>query len=276
MPVTDLAGRTAFVTGGASGIGLGIAHALARRGCKVVIADLRADHITTALERFREFGLGNLVTAVELDVTDRAAFAAMAARMEAERGGIDVLVNNAGVGLEGPLAKATHADWDFGMGVNFGGVVNGLQAFLPQMIAHGRGGHVVNTASLAATTRMPGHFVIYAASKAAVLNLTENIRADLGAQGIGVTALCPGWVKSNIHQAAQNRPAHLREGSGFAESEAALGRRQIEDHWMEPEDVGEMVADAILADQLYVITHDVFRAQMEEKCRLLLEAVPGA
>jgi NAD(P)-dependent dehydrogenase (short-subunit alcohol dehydrogenase family) len=198
----------------------------------------------------------------------------MAARMQDEHGGIDILVNNAGVGLEGPLVKATYADWDFGMGVNFGGVVNGLQSFVPQMIAHGRGGHVVNTASLAATTRMPGQYAIYAASKAAVLNLTENMREDLGKLGIGVTALCPGWVKSNIHEAAKNRPPHLREASGFAESEATLSARKVEEYWMEPEAVGEMVADAILANDLYCITHNVFREGMEAKAQALLEALP--
>lgn len=274
MGITSFEGRTAFVTGGASGIGYGIVHALARRAAFVVIADMRTDHIATALDKLRAAGLDNRVTAVELDVTDRAAFARIAERMQAEHGGIDILVNNAGVGLEGPLVQAMFADWDYGMGVNLGGVINGIQTFLPQMLAHGRGGHIVNTSSLAATTRMPGNFVIYAASKAAVLNISENIRADLGAQGIGVTALCPGWVKSNIHEAARNRPAHLREDSGFGESEQALSQRQVGEDWMEPEAVGELVADAILADAPYLITHNVFREQMEEKCRLLLEAVP--
>ena len=275
MPIANFEGKIALVTGGASGIGYGIVHALARRAAFVVIADLRADHIETAMAKLRGRGLDNRIRAVELDVTDRAAFAALGERMQAEHGGIDILVNNAGVGLEGPLVKATYADWDFGMGVNFGGVVNGLQSFVPQMIAHGRGGHVVNTASLAATTRMPGQYAIYAASKAAVLNLTENMREDLAKLGIGVTALCPGWVKSNIHEAAKNRPAHLREASGFAESEAMLGAREVEDYWMEPEAVGEIVAAAILANDLYCITHNVFREGMAAKAQALLDALPA-
>ncbi|WP_338468346.1 SDR family oxidoreductase [Novosphingobium sp. ZN18A2] len=274
MAIESFEGRTAFVTGGASGIGYGIVHALAKRACFVVIADMRADHIAVALDKLKEAGLDNRVAAVELDVTDRDAYAQIAERMQAEHGGIDILVNNAGVGLEGPLTRSTFADWDFGMGVNLGGVINGILTFMPQMLAHGRGGHIVNTSSLAATTRMPGFLAIYAASKAAVLNISENLRADLGEHGIGVTALLPGWVKSNIHEAAKNRPAHLRENSGFAESEAKLGHRQVGEDWMEPEDVGELVANAILADELYVITHNVFREQMEEKCRVLLEAVP--
>lgn len=206
MGIETFAGRTAFVTGGASGIGLGIVKALARRDAFVVIADMRTDHISRALKALASAGLGESVAAVELDVTDRAAYASMARRMDEEFGGIDVLVNNAGVGVEGPILQATYPDWDFGLGVNLGGVVNGLQAMLPQMIAHGRGGHVVNTASLAATVVMPGHLAIYAAGKAAVLNLTENMRADLAGRGIGSSVLCPGFVRSNIHEAARNRP----------------------------------------------------------------------
>lgn len=275
-PVGNLAGRKAFVTGGASGIGFGIALALAKRGAFVAIADLRSDHIDRALAQVAELGLCGSIAALELDVTDRAAFASVAERMQSELGGIDVLVNNAGVGVDGPILQAGYADWDFGLGVNLGGVINGLQSFLPQMIAHGRGGHVVNTASLAATVTMPGHLAIYAAGKAAVLNLSENMRADLAEKNIGMSVLCPGFVKSNIHEAARNRPAHLREGSGFAQSEAELGERIVGDEWMEPETVGEMVAEAILANRLYVITHGEFRNRMRERAEALLAATPEA
>lgn len=276
MAIADIAGRKAFITGGASGIGLGIAKALARRGAFVVIADLRADHIARALDELTALGLGDSVAAMELDVTDRAAFAEAARHIESDLGGADILVNNAGVGVEGPVLDAGYADWDFGLGVNLGGVVNGLQSFLPQMRAHGRGGHVVNTASLAATIVMPGHLAIYAAGKAAVLNLSENLRADLAAQNIGVSVLCPGFVKSNIHEAAQNRPQHLRAGSGFSQSEQTLAQREVGDNWMEPETVGEMVAEAILADQLYVITHGEFRDRMAQRAEALLAATPEA
>lgn len=276
MPISDFTGRTAFITGGASGIGLGIAKVLATRGARIVIADLRPDHIQTALAQFAGGSQSNSVRAIELDVTNRAAYAEAAAQMQAEMGGIDILINNAGVGVEGPILNAGYADWDFGMGVNVGGVINGIQAFLPQMIANGRGGHIVNTASLAATIVMPGHLAIYAAGKAAVLNLSENLRADLGEQGIGMSVLCPGFVKSNIHQAAQNRPAHLREGSGFAESEATLGQRELGDNWMEPELVGEMVANGILANQLYIITHGEFKDRMRQRAVDLIDATPDA
>lgn len=274
MAIDSFAGRNAFVTGGASGIGLGIVKALARRDAFVIMADMRADHISSALKSMSEEGFCENVIAMELDVTDRDAYAEAARRMDLELGGVDILVNNAGVGVEGPVLSATHADWDFGFGVNLGGVVNGLQAILPQMIAHGRGGHVVNTASLAATVTMPGHLAIYAASKAAVLNLSENMRADLAAKRIGSSVLCPGFVRSNIHEAARNRPAHLREGSGFAASEQALAQRVVGNDWMDPDDVGEMVADAILADRLYVVTHGQFSNRMRARSEALLAATP--
>lgn len=276
MGIPDFQDRKAFVTGGASGIGLGIVKALARRGAFVVIADLRSDHIDTALGQIREEGLAGNVAALTLDVTDREAFAAVAERMKIELGGIDILVNNAGVGVEGPVLKAGYADWDFGIGVNLGGVINGLQSFLPQMIAHGRGGHVVNTSSLAAAVRMPSNFAIYAASKAAVLNLSENLQAEFALNGIGISVLCPAFVRSNIHEAALNRPAHLRTGSGFGESEALLLERPPGNDWMDPDKVGEIVAQGILACDLYIVTHGEFRDKMRERADALIAATPDS
>lgn len=268
--------KRAFVTGGASGIGFGIVKALAKRGAFVVIADLRPDHIDRALAEVREAGLSGNVAALTLDVTDRTAFAAVADRMDIELGGIDILINNAGVGVEGPVLDAGYADWDFGLGVNLGGVVNGLQSLLPQMIAHGRGGHVVNVSSLAAAVRMPSNFAIYAAGKAAVLNLSENLHEELAGKGIGMSVLCPAFVRSNIHEAALNRPAHLRSGSGFTQSEASLLERPPGDDWMDPETVGEIVADGILANRLYIVTHGEFRDKMRERNEALMDAVPEA
>jgi NAD(P)-dependent dehydrogenase (short-subunit alcohol dehydrogenase family) len=276
MGIAVFQDKKAFVTGGASGIGLGIVKALARLGAFVVIADISTDHIDTALGQTREEGLAGNVAALTLDVTDRTAFAAVAERLDIELGGIDILVNNAGVGVEGPVLQAGYADWDFGLGVNLGGVVNGLQSFLPQMIAHGRGGHVVNTSSLAAAVKMPANFAIYAASKAAVLNLSENLHAELATKGIGISVLCPAFVRSNIHEAALNRPAHLRSGSGFGESEALLLERPPGNNWMDPDAVGSIVAKGILAGDLYIVTHGEFRDKMRERADALLAATPEA
>lgn len=274
MYIKDFAGKTAFVTGGASGIGLGIVKALEARGCRVVIADLRPDHIDAALATFAGGKGSNAVSALQLDVTSREAYAEAAARMQAEFGGIDILVNNAGVGLEGPILKATYADYDFGFGVNIGGVINGFVEFMPQMIAHGRGGHIVSTASLAAEVVMPAHLAIYAASKAAVCHFCEAVKEELGTHRIGVSILLPGPIKSNIHQAQQNRPEHLRSSSGFGESEAKLAERQVGEWWMEPEEVGEMVANGILANSTYIVTHGIFKDWQRARAQGVLDATP--
>ena len=274
MYITDFTGRTAFITGGASGIGLGIAKVLAERGARVVIADLRQDHIDRAMGEFAGGGRSNAVSALQLDVTSREAYADAAARMQADFGGIDILVNNAGVGLEGPLLQASYADYDFGFGVNIGGVINGFVSFMPQMIAHGRGGHIVSTASLAAEVVMPAHLAIYAASKAAVCHYCEAVKGELGSHGLGVSILLPGPIKSNIHQANQNRPEHLRAGSGFTESEAALAQRQVGDSWMEPEEVGHMVAEGILSNQTYIVTHGIFKDWQRARDQAVLDATP--
>ena len=138
-------GRTAFVTGGASGIGLGMATAFVDARMNVVIADLRRDHIETALAQLE----GKSVHAIELDVTDREAFARAADEAERVFGNVHVVCNNAGMGILGPVTLARYDDWDWGLGVLLGGVVNGVQTFLPRLLAHGEGGHIVNTSSMA-------------------------------------------------------------------------------------------------------------------------------
>jgi NAD(P)-dependent dehydrogenase (short-subunit alcohol dehydrogenase family) len=269
----DIEGKVAFVTGGASGIGFGIARQLVASGAKVVLADLRQDHLDHALDWFAERQEARNVLGLKLDVTDRAGYAAAADAAEAAFGPVDILVSNAGVGLEGPLDKATFADWDFGIGVNLGGVINGLQTFAPRMRAR-RTGHIVNTASLAGLVSMPSFLAIYATAKAGVVALTEATREGLAEHGIGTTVLCPGPIKSNIHQTAQNRPEHLRGGSGFGDSEALLSQRTVSDLWMEPDEVGAMVVEAIRANTLYVITHGEWREAMEARHTAVMAATP--
>jgi NAD(P)-dependent dehydrogenase (short-subunit alcohol dehydrogenase family) len=267
----NVAGKTAFITGGASGIGLGMARTFVKAGMKVVIADLRQDHLDAALAGFDR----SQVHGIALDVTDRAAMAAAADECERVFGRLHVLVNNAGVGAEGPLSKATFDDWDFSLGVNLGGVINGIQTLLPRIRAHGEGGHVVNTASLAALVTMPAHMIMYVTAKAGVLALSESLRTELAQENIGVTVLCPGPVKSNIHQAAQNRPPRFRSNSGFQESEQQLGKRAVSPLWMEPDRVGEMVLNAIRNDQLYVITHGEWREASRSRFDAMLSAMPA-
>jgi len=272
----DLQGKVGFITGGASGIGLGIAKVFVRNGMKVVIADLRQDHLDCALAYFDSQLQRASVHGIRLDVTDRTAMAAAADEAERRFGKVHIVVNNAGVGLEGPLDKATYDDWDFGIGVNLVGVVNGVQTFLPRIRRHGEGGHIVNTASLAGmtATTMPAWMVIYTTTKAAVIAMSESLHTELPSTGIGVTVLCPGPIKSNIHEAWKNRPDQFKQNCGYKESEARLGRRIVPDVWMEPEQVGEMVVKAIKNDDLYIITHGEWRDAVTARYQAVMAATP--
>jgi NAD(P)-dependent dehydrogenase (short-subunit alcohol dehydrogenase family) len=265
--------KVAFITGGASGIGFGIAGAFIEAGMKVVLADLRQDHIDEAMATLRSRGHAPSAHAIRLDVTDRAAMAAAADETERVFGKVHVLVNNAGVGIQGPFKGITYADWDFGLGVNLGGVVNGLQTFLPRIRSHGEGGHIVSTASLAALVPMPGAFVIYVAAKAAVVGISESIRPDLAQENIGVTVLCPGPVRTNIHEVSKNRPAQFEVGEAFRE--AQKGEAPVPfPSLMEPAQVGALVLKAVRNDELYVITHGEWRGAAAGRHAALLGAMP--
>jgi NAD(P)-dependent dehydrogenase (short-subunit alcohol dehydrogenase family) len=264
----------AFVTGGGSGIGLGIAGAFVNAGMKVVLADLRQDHLDGALGEFRDRGLSQSVHAIRLDVTDRAAMAAAADETERAFGKVHVLVNNAGVGIQGPFRGITFEDWDFGLGVNLGGVVNGLQIFLPRIRAHGEGGHVVSTASLAALVPMPAPFVTYVAAKAAVVAISETIRGELMQENIGVSVLCPGPIRTNIHEVAQNRPAKFGVGDAFRANEETGATKVPFPSMMEPAEVGELVLKAVRNDELYIITHGEWRPMAEARHAAIIKAMP--
>jgi NAD(P)-dependent dehydrogenase (short-subunit alcohol dehydrogenase family) len=266
--------RVAFVTGGASGIGLGIVEAFLGAGMRVAIGDLRQDHLDAALAQLAGRGLKDSVHGILLDVSDRAAVARAADETERHFGKVHVVVNNAGVGIEGPLRRATYDDWDFGLGVNLGGVVNGIQTFVPRIRAHGEGGHVVNTASLAGLVYMPSFMAIYATSKAAVITLSECIRDDLAPDGIGVSVLCPGPIRTNIHESGQNRPSRFKGSSGFAEAEAELAKREPSPLWMDPKVVGELVLRGIENDELYIITHGEWRDAFTQRMNAILDAMP--
>jgi NAD(P)-dependent dehydrogenase (short-subunit alcohol dehydrogenase family) len=267
-------GKVAFITGGASGIGLGIAGAFLEAGMKVVIADLRQDHINTALASLGPSGKAHALHAIRLDVTDRAAMAAAADETERVFGKLHVLVNNAGVGIQGPFKGITYADWDFGLGVNLGGVINGIQTFLPRMRAHQEGGHIVNTASLAALVPMPSAFVVYVAAKAAVVTISETIRGDLANENIGVSVLCPGPVRTNIHELSKNRPPQFGVGDAYRRAEEAGATRVPFPSMMEPEQVGALVLNAVRNNDFYIITHGEWRPHAAARHAALLAAMP--
>ena len=264
----DLEGRTAFVTGGASGIGLGMATAFLGAGMNVVIADLRRDHIENALAQLADTS----VHALELDVTDREGFARAADEAERVFGNVHVLCSNAGVGILGPAPLARYDDWDWGLGVLLGGVVNGLQTFLPRLLAHGEGGHIVNTSSMAGVLPV-SNSVIYTTAKAAVIAMSEVLRSELAAEGIGVSAFCPGPVKTSIGDVGKTRPKRYAN-SGYAEFERQLAARETSPFWMDPVECGERVLEGIRRNDLYIFTHREFREGADERFRAMLASFP--
>lgn len=257
----NLAGKTAFVTGGASGIGLGIAKAALAHGMNVVIADIRDDHLE---EGEAELAGGDRVLALKLDVTDREAYAKAADAAEAKFGKVHLLVNNAGVAVVGPTELATFADWDWVMGVNLGGTINGIVTMLPRILAHGEGGHIVNTSSMSGLVPVGGT-TIYSSGKAAVLSMMECMRPELEARGVICSAFCPGAVQSNIADAGATRPDDLAE-TGYAEADK---RRQSGgnhfDLFQTKEEVGERVLQGVLNDELYILTHSEFLDGVRER-----------
>jgi len=266
--VQEVAGKTAFVTGGASGIGLGMATAFAGVGMNVIIADLWRDHIESALEALD----GKPVRAIELDVTDRDGFARAADEAESVFGHVHVLCNNAGMGILGPVTQARYDDWDWGLGVLVGGVVNGIQTVLPRMRAHGEGGHVVNTSSMTGVLPIPGA-AIYITAKAAVIGLSEALRSELAGEGIGVSAFCPGPVQTNIREGGRIRPERYAD-SGYTDLERDLEERPNSPLWMDPIECGERVLAGIRNDDLYIFTHREFREGAEERFRAMVASFP--
>jgi NAD(P)-dependent dehydrogenase (short-subunit alcohol dehydrogenase family) len=266
----DLPGKTAFVTGGASGIGLGIAKALLGAGMNVVIADVQDAHLQRARA---ELGFPDRVLALKLDVTNRIDFARAADAAEERFGKIHILCNNAGVAVVGPTDLATYADWDWVMGVNLGGAINGIVTILPRIQRHREGGHIVNTASMSGLVPHPGA-TIYGTSKGAAVHMIECMRAELEPQGIICSAFCPGAVQSNIADAARTRPAELAH-TGYAEADR---RRQQGGNFFHlyrtKEEVGERVLQGILNDELYIMTHSEFRQGLEARTEAMRAAVP--
>ncbi|BBF72087.1 SDR family oxidoreductase [Sphingomonas bisphenolicum] len=260
--MTQVAGRTAFITGGGSGVALGQAKVFAQAGCKVAIADIRQDHLDEAMAWFA--GRELAVMAVKLDVTDRAAYARAADDVEAKLGPVELLFNTAGVSIFGPLQNATYDDWDWQLDVNLKGVINGIQTFVPRMIERGKGGHIVNTASMSAFVALKGTG-IYCTSKMAIRGLSECLALDLADHGIGVSMLCPGAVNTNIHEAVLTRPAH-QQNSGYygADPEMMAHLKRVIAVGMEPEVLAQYVLKGVEANQLYILPYPEFRGTLEE------------
>jgi NADP-dependent 3-hydroxy acid dehydrogenase YdfG len=267
----NFAGKVAFITGGASGVGLGQAKVFSRAGAKVVLADVRADALQKALDSIQ--ATGAKAHGIHLDVTDRAAFARAADEAERVFGPVQLLFNTAGVSMFGPLEKSTYEDYDWMMGVNFGGVVNGIQTFVPRMIAFGKGGYVVNTASIAGLIAA-GPAGIYSASKFAVVGLSQALRSALDQHDIGVSVLCPGNVNTNIAEACSTRPKQL-ENTGYHLDESIVEAfRHIHSAGMDPETLAEHVKEAMTRNQLFVIPYPEMRKRVADHFESILGVFP--
>ena len=257
-----VAGRTAFITGGGSGVGLGQAKVFAEAGCKIAIADIRQDHLDEAVAWFEK--AGHAVMPVRLDITDPAAFAAAADAVEAKLGPVELLFNTAGVSIFGPLLQATAEDWEWQMSVNVRGVVNGVQTFVPRMIERRNGGHVVNTGSMSSFIALP-RTGIYCATKMAIRGYTETLAAEIAEHGIGVSLLCPGPVNTNIHESVLSRPAHLQNTGYYgADPEMFAYLKKVIEIGMEPETLARHVLKAVEDNQLYVLAYPEFRETLED------------
>lgn len=265
----NFAGKTAFITGGVNGIGFGIASAFAMAGMDLILTYRKEQDRDEAAGWLADQGLPP-ARFVHLDVTNRDRFAQVAA----EVGKVHVLVNNAGVSVFGPTDEASYADYDWIMGVNFGGVVNGLVSFLPGMKAHGDGGHVVNVASMAAYLSGP-QAGIYTASKFAVRGLTESLRYNLAPHGIGVSLMCPGLTRTNAWTSALKRPDSFGD-SGFAPVDAG----ELEqfgtafDFGMDPLEVGRKTLAGMMANKGLILTHGEFAEDFAEIYQTSLDALP--
>lgn len=256
----SLEGKVAVVTGAASGIGLGMTEAFASRGMKVAMADVEREALEREADRLTRANFE--VAPFVVDVSSYDAVERLADAAEARFGKLHVACNNAGVSGGGgarPIWAQSQNDWDWVMGVNFWGVVNGVRAFTPRIIAHGEEGHVVNTASILGLTTGAGS--IYGVSKHAVARLTEGLFHDLKAANanVGVTLLCPGMIATNIITSARNRPQDLTDAADLPDKErraaiAAMDAR-FKEGGMPPREVGEKVAQAILDEQFYLLTH---------------------
>jgi NAD(P)-dependent dehydrogenase (short-subunit alcohol dehydrogenase family) len=264
----DLEGRVAFITGGGSGVGLGMARAFVGAGMKVAIADVRADHLEHATA-----DLGGGVHAVQLDVTDRAAYARAADDVERALGKVHVLCNNAGINLFNDISEATYQDWDWVLGVNLGGVVNGVVTFVPRIKAHDEGGHVVNTASMGAFVAGPGAG-LYTTAKFGVLGLSDALRWSLLPHGIGVSVVCPGLVKSKIYESDVTRPAELSTDTTPADEDFMRILPGLHDAGMDPDEIGGKVLRAVERNDFYVFTHPDHRDELRGIFDEILAAFP--
>jgi len=265
------AGRVAVVTGAGSGIGFALAERFAKAGMQVALADIDAVALASAADR-----IGTVDTlAVRTDVSDAASVQALAAATTERFGAVHIVCNNAGVMSSGDAWFGPLSAWTWVMGVNFWGVVHGVRAFLPTMALQPDGGHFVNTASIAGL--LPGFGAVYDASKHAVVAMSEDLYTNMQGAGlpVGVSVLCPGWVRTSILDAERNWPDQLGEkpppGLG---NDIVIGHvRRVIDEGTPPAVIADMVADAVEAERFWVLPHPDFNDLAVQRWHDIAEGV---
>lgn len=276
----ELACKTAFVTGGASGIGLALGQVLAQVGMNVMLADIEVEALEAAVKGLSDLGLTN-VCSTACDVADPLSIERAAQVTYEAFGAVHVVCNNAGVAGGGGVDNISVETWRWVLDVNLMGVLHGIRTFLPHIRAHGEGGHIVNTASMAGLNSGLG-FSPYSASKFAVVNMSEGLAMQLAPLGIGVTVLCPGFVRTRIGESSRNRqdrygPTRIPPpGSDAARLAATLA--DLNKTGIDPLDVATRVVAAIRQNELYVFTHagKEWRSELERRFNTILLALDRA
>ena len=267
----DLNGKTAFITGGASGIGLAMAEAFGREGMNIVLADIETSALSAAVEALAAKQIR--VHGVTADVTSRASLQAAAKDATAAFGNLHLVCNNAGVAGGGPMGQVLERDWDWIIDVNLKGVIYGTEVFAPLIWGHGEGGHFVNTASIAGMISVPT-MEPYSATKAAVVSISEAWAVQLAPRNIGMSILMPGFVRTRISESRRNRAASYGEGEPpalFAEAAA-----QLVNSGLSVEPVAARVVEAVRDNQLYVFTNPEFKPMVEARFAAILAAFDTA
>jgi NAD(P)-dependent dehydrogenase (short-subunit alcohol dehydrogenase family) len=268
----ELSGKVAVVTGAASGIGRALAEHFASVGMRLVLADIEKAPLESVAAALR--GAGSEVEATAIDVSEAGELEALAEHCTTHFGGAHVLCNNAGVAVGGAVWEVAIEDWSWVVGVNLFGVINGIHAFLPRMLASGEEGHIVNTASIAGLVS-PGFFGPYNVTKHAVVTLSETLLAELTASDakIGVSVLCPGWVQTRLHEADRNKPGAAEDEPGDPDQEAL---RNIIGGLLAggitPEQVARAVAEAIRENRFWIRTHPEMEPAVKVRCEAVIAA----
>ena len=271
-------GKTAVITGGASGLGLAMARRFAREGVRLVLADVQADALERTAADFA--AAGTPVLAVRCDVSRADEVERLRDEAVARFGAVHILCNNAGVAPGGLAWESTVADWQWCLGVNVYGVIHGLRSFVPLMLSQDDEAHIVNTASVAGLLSPPG-MGIYCVSKHAVVTLTECLHHDLASRSdkVKTSVLCPAYVPTGIHDSERNRPEELRnavreKSEEEQEREAAL-RHAVQSGRISAEQVAESVFEAVRDERFYILTHPKIKGAIETRMMdILLERAP--